>query len=410
MKEVNAYVKTEYEKMDTFQDEDVYRSLLKIPIMTNLDGLRADPERWSCVRLFFHRRWFSRCWVLGEVGVSKEATVFSGRWSMAWSEFALFIEIASRTTISNFSGVPSGRLTDVFATMWSVMTTESSWKVEIEIVAKAANWMKRRTLSDSMALLRILDIGTQFDASDDRDHIFAFLGHPLFIGFIEPNYSWTIEETHRRVAERILHSTKSLDMLCYVENRFDDLKGTSWIPQWNRPRKYWGDVHSNLITLTPKADEVLFEITGSRLRTTAIIVDIVVTHSLPLTTEIFKSVTHKYGIIKEMWSMIRGSPWMSFVCTLVYGKYDTKEWLINDFLDYCKKYCRSNFFTNALLITSKLRLHQRDPQVRSAFQRSLERHVTIENSFPCEVGILGWAPIFFAATMWWQSLLVVECP
>ena len=60
----------------------------------------SSPPEWKRYEGLINRPWFSRVWVLQEIGLASSAIVMSGKDEMDWFDFwrmALFIELDRRT-------------------------------------------------------------------------------------------------------------------------------------------------------------------------------------------------------------------------------------------------------------------------------------------------------------------------
>ena len=91
IKSLNRYIEEEYGRLEEFSDEaDAWDKIDRIYSMPKTKSWLASIEHWECAGHFFSRPYFSRCWVLGEVGVSTRVTAFCGTSSLEWSEIVLF--------------------------------------------------------------------------------------------------------------------------------------------------------------------------------------------------------------------------------------------------------------------------------------------------------------------------------
>jgi hypothetical protein len=187
---------------------------------------------------------FSRVWVLQEVGVSRRAIAFSGKSSLPFGDLALFVLVYDSTVIvPKSNSLPTGRIMDAFWSIWSTFGMKESWINEKSTVKEYAHEMKRRYGTDSNAAILILSAGRQFEASDDRDHIYAFLGHPALRGILKPDYGAALDHVCLALAQRLLYSGCSLNMLTFVDNSDDGLLRSdgsppSWAPQWHTSLTY----------------------------------------------------------------------------------------------------------------------------------------------------------------------------
>ncbi|EON98792.1 putative ankyrin and het domain protein [Phaeoacremonium minimum UCRPA7] len=72
--------------------------------LQNFDELCANDknaEKWQCLLTLMQRRWFSRRWVVQEIALAKQATVYCGPDTIPWKDFAvaveLFVEVETAT-------------------------------------------------------------------------------------------------------------------------------------------------------------------------------------------------------------------------------------------------------------------------------------------------------------------------
>lgn len=73
--------------------------------------------------------------------------------------------------------IPVAQSTGVFDYMWVYMTKENSWMNESRILEETRKYSRRLYAVDDLAL-RVLHLSRRCQATDARDHLFAFLGHP----------------------------------------------------------------------------------------------------------------------------------------------------------------------------------------------------------------------------------------
>jgi hypothetical protein len=147
-----------------------------------------------------------------------------------------------------------GRVYDDFVTIWLTYDVRDSWIHDSGSLAAVRDHWKGLGLR---GFHQILHIDRGFGATEDVDRVFAFLGHPLArkadgkSRVMTPNYTKSLGEVSRVVAEHIYLSTRSLFLLCYVEHRNDDEIDRSllpsWVPVWTErryrsvlPHHHWG--------------------------------------------------------------------------------------------------------------------------------------------------------------------------
>jgi hypothetical protein len=312
---------------------------------------------------------FSRVWVLQEVGVSRRAVAFSGKSSLPFGDLALFVLVYDSTVIvPKSNSLPTGRIMDAFWSIWSTFGMKESWINEKSTVKEYAHEMKRRYGTDSNAAILILSAGRQFEASDDRDHIYAFLGHPALRGILKPDYGAALDHVCLALAQRLLCSGCSLNMLTFVDNSDDGLLRSdgsppSWAPQWHTSLTYRRYPHEHWMSREIKstAHETIINVSGNRLYIAALLVDTVngCTQTLggPLgNTGVAATNSHLAYKVQQLWNTFCDSRKNSgvravrmsnclhaFIWTLVYGRYPYPPLVEADFDSFCKHYGASDF-------------------------------------------------------------------
>ena len=308
--------------------------------------------------------------MLGEVGISTRVTAFCGTSSLQWSELVLFTQISSSTlTTALHQGLSVERFTGIFDYMWVFMTKENSWMKESIILegTKRSSKALYGFRIDNLAL-RVLNSSRGFNATDARDHIFAFLGHPSLENIITPNYALSVEETYETFGVNFIKSTGSLDILCFVDNNETDLQSNlpSWTPRWHRPIIYPKEIHPGWECLKQDPTESIMFFHDQSLTVKALVVDRIMAHSSQIKLEHFEKAVvdaptdrDTQHIVEQLWEMYTDGREASqlgdslrvgkaFVWTLVFGSYIQQDWLQVDFLTYCRKHCGENFYRRLL--------------------------------------------------------------
>ncbi|KAL5117708.1 hypothetical protein ACEQ8H_004318 [Pleosporales sp. CAS-2024a] len=144
----------------------------------------CDPKAWARTIKFFMRPWFSRVWVLQEVGLSSSSVLFCGSETLAWVDILRFrLRLPNRRDITCIRDefflnehMVAGRMIDAFATLWCTSRTDRSRE-------KAKLWCQyyppeRHIKVSAITFLDILITASRFEATDPRDFTYAFLGHP----------------------------------------------------------------------------------------------------------------------------------------------------------------------------------------------------------------------------------------
>ncbi|KAI0403498.1 hypothetical protein F4802DRAFT_291445 [Xylaria palmicola] len=245
------------------------------------------------------------------------------------------------------------------------MVKESSWMNESKILEETQRSSKRLyALSSDNLALRVLNSGRGFNATDARDHIFAFLGHPSLETLIQPDYSSSLEGTYQEFGANYIRSSQSLDILCFVDNNEADLHSNlpSWVPQWHRPLIHRKEIHPFWGWLKEDSAEPVISLYTRSLTINALILEKVVAASTRVQSEQFEKVitdtSTEQHIVEELWEMYmdgRSSQTgdsldvgKGFVWTLVFGSYTRQDWLVVDFLTYCSTHCSAKLYGDLL--------------------------------------------------------------
>jgi hypothetical protein len=225
-----------------------YPDVEAIPPIQCQEIIDTNPADWDMVRRFMESPWFTRVWVLQEVGLARSATIYYGRATLEWSqlvEFMLFV--ASRADIATHIGnVQSGTIWDVFEDIWCSFGNETSWRNELPFTRSLNG------LGSAQSLINILAVTRPYHATDQRDHVYAFLSHPLAAGstrtggsIVTVDYKTDTDDVYLETATRLLETDENpWIVLSSVDHKPDSpsLSGQrpSWVPRWDEDwYTYW---------------------------------------------------------------------------------------------------------------------------------------------------------------------------
>lgn len=181
-----------------------YSSVLEMPVLTPDDPLLDDP-RWKSLAVLMKRPWFTRAWVLQEVGVAKDPQVFYGDAEFSYRDLMKLIKWMRRcaSNLETRAGI-----------FWLTIHTDwEYWLPDWRAHATEANY----TLVDFLGHARGLS------CKEPKDHIYAFLGHPLTQledgsgPIIKPDYEKDTRVVYREMAAMLLQSS-GLRALSSVEH------------------------------------------------------------------------------------------------------------------------------------------------------------------------------------------------
>jgi hypothetical protein len=238
----------------------------QMPILSSNDPLLDDP-RWKSLAALLDRPWFSRAWVLQEVGMTEDPIVFYGDSEFSYRdlmELERWIErCASNLRIRyeiNFMSIHIG---------WQHWTPD--WRSH-------SPWPEY-TLLDFLGQARGLS------CKEPKDHIYAFLGHPLAQledgsgPIIQPDYEKDTRMVYQDTATVLLKDS-ALRALSAVEHDYSTIAEDfpSWVFRGDVElvqnalgvwRGYYFHASANVTAEPPTLTE------GNSLRLRGIVVDVV---------------------------------------------------------------------------------------------------------------------------------------
>ena len=177
----------------------------------------------SALCKLFDSPWFTRLWVVQEIGMAKSILTLIGDISIDFVDLVRFIlRLERRTMLMDQLGLFIAGKSNVFTT-FPARARELNGEVD-----------------DDYNFLEMLEVTRNKKASDPRDYVYALLGHPSAsisgVRIVEPDYNKSAEELCFEVTMKILEQSKSLRVLSAVHHGDGALDGKecSWIPNWSR--------------------------------------------------------------------------------------------------------------------------------------------------------------------------------
>ncbi|KAL8691812.1 MAG: hypothetical protein Q9218_003058 [Villophora microphyllina] len=155
-----------------------YSSVEEIPPIPYHELIDANVPKWDMVRRMMESAWFNRVWVLQEIGLARSAIIQYGKATMKWSQLIeLLLFVSYRADIAMRIGhVKAGLIWDLFDGIWCSFGNETTWRNELPLTRSLNKVGGVQNLIDVLAVTR------PYQATDQRDRIYAFLGHPLAAG------------------------------------------------------------------------------------------------------------------------------------------------------------------------------------------------------------------------------------
>ncbi|KAF4809533.1 Heterokaryon incompatibility protein 6, OR allele [Colletotrichum tropicale] len=179
-------------------------------------GLITGERLLPAVQIF-KKPWFGRVWVLQEVGLAREVLTAYGNSVINFTEIIDFAKAWSQTG-NDFTGVyfSSGYISLLFNHIWATyaQSVDRSWYRSSFILTTSARQVMRENKPEfEDVLFKAKQIQK---ATDPRDFVYAFLGHPLAKSdngelLVEANYERTMSELRLLLFSRL--SERSLRFL-----------------------------------------------------------------------------------------------------------------------------------------------------------------------------------------------------
>jgi len=188
-----------------------YDGIDDMPILDQDDGVYDDP-RWKAIATLMTMPWFTRAWVLQEVGLAAIPVAFYGNIEFPYRDLMRLAIWVTRCAphLDPRAGV------SFFAvhTDWGDWTTTGS--------------------HPGQTFLDLLSHAKYLSCHDFLDHVYAFLGHPLARDsegrmIVKPDYRRGVREVYLELAVKLLERD-GLRVLSVVEHMSEDEEGPSWVP------------------------------------------------------------------------------------------------------------------------------------------------------------------------------------
>lgn len=182
---------------------------------TETGGLVQEDSGWAAIAPLLQMPWFSRLWVLQEVGLAREPRVLYGQANFSYRTLMFAMK---------YFQVHGGRMKLKFPIPMRLIHTD--W----------ADWTSERPGNPRYTLLDLFDHAALQTCQDPRDRVYALLGHPLCNGngtsgpIIVHNYRKHFLVVFEEVTELLLR-TVGLRALASVEHNPDtiDRDSPSWV-------------------------------------------------------------------------------------------------------------------------------------------------------------------------------------
>ena len=162
--------------------------------------------------IMMHRPYWDRVWIIQEIAVASNITVFCGAYKLPWAIFTDYNAGKSRA-----------------APIWGLSWTQKNKFQSVQ------QFREDKTSSKPISLLDALHRSRTALATDPKDKLYALLGITFdgdnFIA--EPNYDQDSTETYTQFARALIHRGVVLDFIYLREaSRHPSYEIPSWVPDW----------------------------------------------------------------------------------------------------------------------------------------------------------------------------------
>ena len=189
----------------------------------------------DAVASVLHRPWFSRVWVLQEAALARHATVVCGSSTIPLEDLICFADAASRNLSDWLLDANIVALANCYAQVFAPFRTPGTWMDSLPFEPQHLHGRENAQLP----LGDLLRMAMARNTTDQRDRIFALLGHPALRSgpggqkaLVSPDYTANTHEICRRTFVAAINNKSDLSLLSLVQHgpRSKHTLTTSWVP------------------------------------------------------------------------------------------------------------------------------------------------------------------------------------
>jgi hypothetical protein len=214
-----------------------------------------ENRKWElgmeAIEKLLRRPWWQRVWVIQEIALAREATLYSGRHSANWNTFDEFLQMVSKTTNTKRSFYGKPMMTEKWL---EKIHNRLSGLLPGVMMSNIRHWRDQvdGNSSPEPELLEILNLCRGTMCSDPRDRVYGVLD--IFPGtksnylLALPDYTISVTKLYCTVTFDKLLRDRTLDTLFMIApNRLEFLENQStssiyrdyflpsWTPDWGVP-------------------------------------------------------------------------------------------------------------------------------------------------------------------------------
>lgn len=195
--------------------------------ITSMPGLQAndpkyDDPRWRSLSTLLNHVWFTRAWVIQEVGLAKDPRVLYGVVEFSYRDLMKLAVWITRCapSLEARAGV----------SIYTIHTDWADW---------SPDWQKTSTYPNE-DFLDLLNHCRWLGCTDPRDRVYAYLGHPLARVYpgrdliVDPDYTKSVKDVYLDLAKQLIrrHGFRLLSAVEHDEQTLWD-GFPSWVPFWS---------------------------------------------------------------------------------------------------------------------------------------------------------------------------------
>lgn len=194
--------------------------------------------------VFFHRPWFTRCWIRQEVSAARFITVQCGHHQTSWNAMKKIANCSWRFQQKLRSqGIEMSEGTDR-PKQRSLRYLKRHWILGQPLIAEMGD-LRSIWYYHTGSLLELLMISRLFDATDPRDKVYSVLGlaqSPLSQDANDTkgmriDYGMSISRVYQYTTKYLINKDRSLDVLCLISTHSNQGSGDlpTWTLDWRVP-------------------------------------------------------------------------------------------------------------------------------------------------------------------------------
>jgi hypothetical protein len=175
-------------------------------------------ERWTALKTFFLRRWWTRVWTVQESVIPSSISFWCGLRQVSRDSMFTALYVADRCNSAQF------KRSIAFHHAWN----------------RSRAWLLHKSGEGfSFSPLALAAYFCNNHATDDRDRLYGLIALANENHGLEVNYSNTTDEVYIHFSQSFIERHKSLDIVCFASLFVPTHTASlpSWVPDWRRRAK-----------------------------------------------------------------------------------------------------------------------------------------------------------------------------